>query len=272
MIYRTGPAPGASLADANLAADSVTVLAEPGSQPPNQPLALASAVTNPLAIENGVAPEAPETTRILAPEAWRARPLRAVRDEDYREIAEEQLDWVQRGGAQALWTGSWLTEFVTADPEGAFALSEARREELFNLVDAIRQAGREGFVVDPDFISIDLDISVCVQPGHYPGDVEARVIDTLTRQAPAASSARVFRPRQFHLRRPAAPLGTGGGVQSKPGVHGVENIRIRARRITDWRRIRRARFPCRRDADHSPAERPRFPERGPLSCTRGAGA
>ncbi|MCW3475299.1 baseplate J/gp47 family protein [Limobrevibacterium gyesilva] len=235
VLYRTGPAPGASLADANLAADSVTMLVEPGSQPPNQPLALASAVTNPLAITSGSDPEPPDTTRILAPEAWRARPLRAVRDEDYRAIAARELDWVQRAGAQARWTGSWLTEFVTADPEGAFALSEAHREELADLVDGIRQAGREAFVVDPDFISIDLDISICVQPGHYPGDVEQRVTEALTGRRRPHRKPAFFDPDNFTFGDPLRRSALEAAVQAVPGVHGVEQILIRARRITDWR-------------------------------------
>jgi len=272
VIYRTGPAPGASLADANLAADSVTVLAEPGSQPPNQPLALATAVSNPLPIENGVAPEAPETTRILAPEAWRARPLRAVRDEDYRTIAEEQLDWVQRGGARARWTGSWLTEFVTADPEGAFALSEPRREELSNLVDAIRQAGREAFVADPDFISIDLDISVCVQPGHYPGDVEARIIDALTGKRRPHHPLAFFDPDHFTFGDPLRRSALEAAVQSTPGVHGVEDIRIRARRITDWREFDQPDFRVGATQIIRLQNDPVFPERGSLVVHARAGA
>ncbi len=272
VIYRTGPAPGASLADANLAADSVTVLAEPGSQPPNQPLALATAVSNPLPIENGVAPEAPETTRILAPEAWRARPLRAVRDEDYRAIAEEQLDWVQRGGARARWTGSWLTEFVTADPEGAFALSEPRRGELSNLVDAIRQAGREAFVVDPDFISIDLDISVCVQPGHYPGDVEARIIDALTGRRRPHHPLAFFDPDHFTFGDPLRRSALEAAVQSTPGVHGVEDIRIRARRITDWREFDQPDFRVGATQIIRLQNDPVFPERGSLVVHARAGA
>jgi hypothetical protein len=272
VIYRTGPAPGASLADANLAADSVTVLAEPGSQPLNQPLALATAVTNPSPIENGVAPEAPETTRILAPEAWQARPLRAVRDEDYRTIAEEQLDWVQRGGARARWTGSWLTEFVTADPEGAFALSEPRREQLSNLTDAIRQAGREAFVVNPDFISIDLDISVCVQPGHYPGDVEARVIEALTGKRRPHRPLAFFDPDHFTFGDPLRRSALEAAVQSTPGVHGVEDIRIRARRITDWRPFDEPDLRVGATQIIRLQNDPVFPERGSLIVHARAGA
>jgi hypothetical protein len=229
-IYRNGPG-----ADANLAADSVTTLVEPGSQPPNQPLAIARSVTNPLAIGDGSAPEAPATTRILAPEAWRAHPLRAVRDEDYRDIAARELDWVQRAGAQARWTGSWLTEFVTADPEGAFALSEERREGLANLVDGIRQAGREAVVVDPDFISIDLDISVCVNPGHYPGDVQRRIAEALTGRRRPHHPLAFFDPDNFTFGDPLRRSALEAAVQEIPGVHGVEQILIRARRITDWR-------------------------------------
>jgi hypothetical protein len=272
VIYRTGPAPGASLADANLAADSVSVLVEPGSEPPNQPLALARGVTNPLPIDNGVAPETPDTTRILAPEAWRARPRRAVRDEDYRSIVQNELDWVQRGGAQARWTGSWLTEFVTADPEGAFALSEPRRDELANLVDAIRQANREAFVVDPDFISIDLDIGVCVLPGHYPGDVELRVIEALSGRRRPHRPVAFFDPDNFTFGDPLRRSALEAAVQSTPGVHGVESILIRARRITDWRPFDEPDFRIGATQIIRLQNDPTLPERGSLVVHARAGA
>jgi hypothetical protein len=271
-VYRTGSAPGAGLADANLAADSVTVLVEPGSQPPNQPLALARAVTNPLPIDSGVAPEAAETTRILAPEAWRARPRRAVRDEDYRSIMKNELAWVQRGGAQARWTGSWLTEFVTADPQDAFALSKSRREELALLVDAIRQAGREAFVVNPDFVSIDLKISVCVLPGHYPGDVERRVIEALTGRSRPYRSLAFFDPDNFTFGGPLRRSALEAAVQSTPGVHGVEQILIRARRITDWRSFNEPDFRVAASQIIRLQNDPTLPERGSLAVYAHAGA
>jgi hypothetical protein len=272
VIYRAGPAPGASLADANLAADSVTVLIEPGSQPPNQPLGLASSVTNPLPIDNGANPETADTTRILAPEAWRARPLRAVRDEDYRAIAQNELAWVQRGGAQARWTGSWLTEFVTADPEGAFALSGPDRVALANLTDAVRQAGREAFMVDPDFISIDLDIGVCVLPGHYPGDVEARVIDALTGKRRPHHPIAFFDPDNFTFGDPLRRSALEAAVQSTPGVHGVEGILIRARRITDWRPFDEPDFRVGATQIIRLQNDPVLPERGSLAVHARAGA
>ena len=109
----------------NLPADSVTLLSDPNPAPGAPPAvtleALAEEVTNPFAIVTGVDPEDAEVIRQLAPEAYQALTFRAVRDEDYREIAE-RLPWVQRAGATARWTGSWLTELVTADPLGSFEL------------------------------------------------------------------------------------------------------------------------------------------------------
>jgi len=248
------------------------VLVEPGSAPPNKPLAIARAVTNPLPVLGGVDPEPAETTRILAPQAWRSRPLRAVRAEDYRAIAERELDWVQRAGASARWTGSWLTHFVTADPEGAFALSDERREALANLVDAIRQAGREVHVVDPEFVSIDLDIRVCAAPGHYPGDVQERVVEALAGRPRPNRPRAFFDPDNFTFGDPLRRSALEAAVQSTPGVLGVEDIRIRARRITDWRPFEEPVFTIGAAEIIRLQNDPRLPERGSLTVHARGGA
>ena len=113
--YRTGPG-----TRANLPADTVTSLINPLDQTQRELASMLQAVTNPLPITSGVDPEPHEVIAQLAPEAFRALTFRAVRPEDYAEIAE-RLPWVQRAGARFRWTGSWLSMFVTADPLGAFS-------------------------------------------------------------------------------------------------------------------------------------------------------
>ena len=97
-------------------------------------------MTNPFAITTGIDPEDAVSAKQLAPEAFRAETFRAVRDEDYRAYAE-RIPGVQQAGAKARWTGSWLSEFVTIDPAGAFSLSAELRSEV-QRVPGLRAAGR----------------------------------------------------------------------------------------------------------------------------------
>ena len=154
ITYRTGPG-----RRANVPADTIVHLSPPvgaaeGAAAPA--LSGISAVRNPLPVTGGRDPEDMELARRIMPEAFRALTFRAVLDEDFEEIAE-RLAWVQQAGAVSRWTGSWLTTFVTPDPLGSFTLSDERRAELEDLMDCVRQAGREVHVSDPVFVDIDLD-------------------------------------------------------------------------------------------------------------------
>ncbi|MEE8523775.1 MAG: hypothetical protein V3T72_07565 [Thermoanaerobaculia bacterium] len=256
--YRTGDGSGA-----NLAADTVTVLTDPDPDAPPEPTldGVAAAVTNPFAITSGVDPEAPEVVKQLAPEAFQAETWRAVRDEDYREIAE-RLPWVQRAGASARWTGSWLTEFVTADPLGEYRLAADRRRELENLMDCVRQVGREVHVRDPMFLPIDLEVEICVEPFAYPGQVKERVKTALVglREPPQA----FFHPDRFTFGTPLRRASLEAAIQRVPGVRGVEEIRIRVRGVTDWRVLKELVLETDDDRILMLRSDPRLPEQGSL--------
>jgi len=254
--YRTGPG-----ARANVPADSVTLLSDPNPAPPFPwpTLApLAESVTNPFPVTSGMDPEPLDVVKQLAPEAFKAEPLRAVRDEDYREIAERLLPWVQRAGASARWTGSWLTEFATADPLGSFALGPERRRELAATLDCVRQVGREVYVRDPEFLDLDLEVKVCVEESAFPGQVEERVTLALT------GSAGFFHPDNFTFGTPLRRAALEAAIQAVPGVRGVEQICLRARGVTPLRPFTAMAFEVGDTQILRLQNDPRFPERGTL--------
>src|SRR2546426_7574411 len=74
-------------------------------RPPRSPLF----PSTPLFRSAGRAPEPPAEILRNAPEAYRARQLRAVTLEDYRRRAEE-VPGIARAAAQYAWTGSWRTD------------------------------------------------------------------------------------------------------------------------------------------------------------------
>ena len=256
--YRSGPG-----SRANLPADTVVHLKNPMDATQDDLSGVLEAATNPLAITGGVDPEPVEEIRQLAPEAFRAVTFRAVRPEDYAEIAE-RLAWVQRAGARFRWTGSWLSAFATADPLGSFQLSPERRTELFNLMDCVRQAGREVFVRNPRFVNLDLVITTCIQPFAYAGQVKARVLETLLGRRGERPTRGFFHPDNFTFGTPLRRAALEAAVQEVPGIRGVEEIRIRARGITPWRDFNELTFPVGRDQVIRLQNDPRFPERGSL--------
>lgn len=227
--YRTGPG-----TKANLPADTVVNLRNPEDETQADLASVLDTVTNPLPITSGVDPEDPAVIKQLAPEAFRAVTFRAVRPEDYAEIAE-RLPWAQRAGARFRWTGSWLSAFVTPDPLGSFELSPERRTELENLMDCVRQAGREVFVRNPRFVDIDLDIKICVEPFAHAGQVKARVLDALVGRKRVRPTKGFFDPDNFTFGTPLRRAALEATIQDVAGVRGVEKMRIRARGITELR-------------------------------------
>jgi hypothetical protein len=193
---------------------------------------------------------------------FRARPERAVRDEDYRARAED-LEWVQQANAIGRWTGSWISEFVTADPFDSFELSEERREELAARMDAVRQAGREVHVLPPRYLPIDLDISICAADGSYPGHVKKRVLDALTHGGEAGETS-FFDPDNFTFGVPLRRSAIEAAVQAVPGVKGVIAICIRVRRVGGWRAFNEATLPVGLNEIIRVQNDPRFPERGSI--------
>ncbi len=216
----------------NVGPEAVTGIDPPDGTARDPALLPVVAVRNPLAASGGLEPETSEKVRQNAPEFFRAMPLNAVRTTHFREIAERDLAWAQRAGARTRWTGSWLRHFVTADPKDAFAYRPDQRAAFANLVNSIRMAGRDAGIRDPRYLPVDLEISFCVAPGHYAGDVREAVLEALTGKGRA--SAAFFDPDNFTFGQPLRRASLEAAVQAVTGVLGVTGICIRRRGAVAW--------------------------------------
>ena len=226
VTYRT--AVGTS---SNLGPSTITVIDPPDGTPRANQLMNVDKVLNPLPASGGVDPETDEQVRQNAPEYFRGYPMNAVRDEHFKQIVERE-DWVQKAGSVTRWTGSWLRHFVTADPLDSEAYTPAEREDLKDVVNAIRMAGRDVVVRDPLYASLDLEISFCVKPGFYDGQVREAVLNALA--APAVlSRTRFFDPDSFTFGQSLRRASIEAAVQAVPGVLGVTGICVRRRGTAD---------------------------------------
>jgi hypothetical protein len=237
-----------------------------------EPLAaFLEAVDNPLPLEDGLEPEEPVDVRKLAPEAFRAVTHRAVRPEDYAEAAE-RLPWVQRAGASFRWTGSWLSAFVTPDPLNEPSLSPSRRRELVRQVDRFRQAGREVHVRAPRYVDLDLEITVCVEPSAYPGDVKERVRVALLGRGGVRPVEGFFDEDHFTFGTPLDRSELEAAIQRVPGVRAVESMSIRRRGWFDWRLFEELVYPVALDEVIRVEGDPLHPDRGSLRLVLEGGA
>lgn len=212
---------------ANVASESLSLDPPLGIAVQPAVAALVASATNPLPFNNARAEEDAATVRLLAPEAYRAEPRRAVRPEDYSSIIE-RMDFVQRANGTTHWTGSWSTDFVAVDPRRSVALSDPQRARIEGEIECIRLAARDARRADPDYVDIDIEVLICVRPDSYAGEVIEAIYKAL-------SPPGFFAPDNFTFGTPLVRSSLEAAVQAVPGVKFVDAINIRVQGMGDWR-------------------------------------
>ncbi|MEU4244755.1 baseplate J/gp47 family protein [Actinoplanes sp. NPDC026619] len=206
VTYRvTGGAAG------NVAAGAITIV-------PAELAGVVLAAVNPLAATGGADEETPDHVRATAPHAFRAHQLRAVRAADYSAAARE-LPWVRDAGTAIRWTGSWLSVATTAQPAGAPS-GLADQEALLALLDRRRMTGYEVQTPAPQYLGLDLVVTVCARPSALRGEVAAAI---------GAASAEFFALGRHGFGAGLERSALEAAVQAAPGVAGVLDVRYRLR-------------------------------------------
>ncbi len=125
---------------------------------------------NPFDVTDGLDPEPASRVLRNAPEAYRARQLRAVTTADYVQRAEE-IEGVSRAAAVYRWTGSWRTVRVAIDPVGTTVLSESLRAAVASYLESVRLIGEDLEIRPPRFVPLSIEVTVCLDPQFWPEDV-----------------------------------------------------------------------------------------------------
>lgn len=150
------------------------------------------AARNPLPAQGGINMEDAATVRRHAPQAFR-RQERAVTPEDYAEVTERHAG-VQRAAATLRWTGSWHTVFVTVDRDGGLPVDAGFETEVARHVDRYRMAGHDTEFNDPVYVSLEIDLLVCVLPNYFRADVSAGLYEVLSNRVLADGRRGLFHP------------------------------------------------------------------------------
>ncbi|WP_213956948.1 putative baseplate assembly protein [Variovorax sp. dw_954] len=195
----------------NVGADSlVNVVADPR---------IVSA-TNPLAAVGGVDAETADQIRRRAPQAFLTQE-RAVSMADYAQVAESVAGIVD-AEATLRWTGSWYTAFVVAEPASGGALATATRRALARRIDRARLAGEDFELEGPDYVPLEIELTVCVAPDAFQAQVRTALAAALGSGRMPDGTPGYFAPGRFRL---------GQTVYLSPlyavarGVAGVASVR-----------------------------------------------
>jgi hypothetical protein len=224
VTYRVGGASGG-----NVPADTILNVAPGQAQG-----SLVTACTNPFPATGGAEAETISQVRTRAPQRFRAEPLRAVRAADYAAAAQS-LPGVQQAGSTFRWTGSWLTVLTSANPAGSEQPTAGQLTSLTELLSERRLAGHESYVLPPRYVSVDLQITVCGQPGSFASDVQTAVLTRLQPGSLPGGGSGFFDHSRWSFGQALESSALLAELQACPGVVGVYQIQYRERGAQpDW--------------------------------------
>ena len=83
---------------------------------------------------------------------------------------------VQNAVATLRWTGSWYTVFITAERKGEGPLTTALRKQLKRNINRYRLAGQDTELEPPQYVSLQIDLTICVDPDYFRADVETALM------------------------------------------------------------------------------------------------
>ena len=153
------------------------------------------ACRNPLAASGGTDPETNDQIRRRAAQAFLTQE-RAVTMADYAAVTELNPQ-VDRAAASLRWTGSWYTVFVAAEPWGAENLTPALGKTLKSGLERYRLAGQDLELDAPQYVSLQIGLSVCVDPDYFQSDVEQALQQVLSSRVLPNGQKGIFYPDNF---------------------------------------------------------------------------
>lgn len=229
---------------------------------------LFSSCGNPLPARGGTDPETNDQIRRRAPQAFLTQE-RAVTPADY-EAAAELNPLVNRASAALRWTGSWYTVFLTVEPEGGGNLSQSLEKSLKKSVGTWRLAGQDLQLESPQYVSLDIKLTICVDPGYFNADVQNGIVQVLSNQILPDGQKGFFYPDNFTFAQTVYLSPIYAAVRSVPGVIGVTSQKFGIQGIdTDYTaagEIKMAGLQVARLEND-----PNYPDHGQLSLTMEGG-
>ncbi len=208
----------------NVSADSLTLARPDGDA------SWLNSVNNPLAAIGGRDLESRDHARRVAPASFH-QPMMAVSAADYQSALASFLDSngraaIQRANAQFLWTGSWLTVNVTADPTGTEGLTADLRQQLTDYLNSKRLSGYDIEISEPAYLPVELALQVSVAAGAQQSDVQQALLLAFgTGTLPGGSNA-FFHPDNFTFGDNLYISRIYAAAMAVPGVQSVTISRL----------------------------------------------
>jgi hypothetical protein len=153
--------------------------------------------TNPLPATGGIDPETNAQIVRRAPRAFLTQE-RAITMRDYINVVEENPQ-IEDAAATLRWTGSWYTVFIAAEPVNNGALSKTLRRNLTQTVNEYRLAGQDVLIEPPQYVPLQIELTVCVAEDYFQRDVRQQLMQALGSGMLANGQPALFSPDNFEL-------------------------------------------------------------------------
>ena len=232
------------------------------------------AVRNPLPAAGGIAPETIEEVRQNAPSAFRVQE-RAVTPADYEEIVirKELADRcgidVQRVAATPRWTGSWHTMFLTVDRLNAAEVDAEFEKKLRGCLERYRMAGEDLEIDAPQYVPLEIEIGVCIEPGYYFSDVKRALLEVFSDSVLPNNQRGLFHPDNLSFGQPVYLSTLIAAAQAVPGVDSVVVRKFQRQHIDSHVALNSGKLELGRLEIAILSNDPNFPERGSITVTHG---
>ncbi len=179
-------------------------------------------VRNLLPGTGGKDPESIKDVRHRAPVAFRTQE-RAVTPSDYQEVTQ-RLNSVQKAAASFRWTGSWHTVFITVDRKGGKPVTPEYEQLVRTHVEKFRMAGYDLEVDEPVFISLKIEMNVCVHPDYFRSHVKMALLELFSNRNLPNGKLGIFHPDNFTFGQTVylSPL-----YEVAQNVQGVSSVQIK---------------------------------------------
>jgi hypothetical protein len=178
-------------------------------------------VSNPFPATGGAEPETIELVKQKAPAAFRTQE-RAVTATDYEEMSKRSSDSIQRSACTFRWTGSWRTAFLTIDRFGGKEVTADFEKDIRKRIERYRMAGQDIEVNGPEYVSLELEMIICVKPNYFASDVKASLLKVFSNRVLPNGKLGVFHPDNFSFGQTVYLSPLYAAAQSVSGVASVE--------------------------------------------------
>lgn len=210
----------------------------------------------------GTEPESSKDARQRAPQAFKTQE-RAVTEADYAAVTERH-DGVQKAAATFRWTGSWHTAFLTVDRFGGLDVTAPFERDIRDHVERFRMAGHDLEVDGPRWVSLEIEVQVCVAPDHFRSNVAAELAEVLGSGMLPDGRRGVFHPDHFTFGQPVYLSRLYEAAQKVPGVASVHVKTFQRQDQPETKALEEGKLPLERLEIARLANDPNFPEHGVL--------